>query len=103
MNRLMRITFVLTIFIFVFVNQLFADASAGVNALEQVTSDIKLYIAPVQKVCYALAGVVSIIGAVTVFFKMNNEDQDVKKAILLIVGACIFLLSAAKALPLFFN
>ena len=34
---------------------------------------------------------------------MNNEEQDVKKKIMMVVGACIFLVAAAQALPLFFG
>ena len=34
---------------------------------------------------------------------MNNEEQDVKKKIMMVVGACIFLIAAAQALPLFFG
>ena len=34
---------------------------------------------------------------------MNNEEQDVKKKIVRVVGACIFLGAAAQALPLFFG
>jgi hypothetical protein len=34
---------------------------------------------------------------------MNNEEQDVKKSIMMLVGACIFLIAAAQALPLFFG
>ena len=45
----------------------------------------------------------AIVGAGAVFFKMNNEDNDVKKAIMMIIGACIFLVAAAEALPLFFG
>lgn len=33
---------------------------------------------------------------------MNNQ-QDFKKKIMMVVGACIFLIAAAKALPLFFG
>ena len=52
---------------------------------------------------YAIAGVVAIVGAISVYIKMNNEEQDVKKSIMMIVGACIFLVAAAQALPLFFG
>ena len=31
------------------------------------------------KLCYAIAGVVAIIGAISVYIAMNNEEQDVKK------------------------
>ena len=34
---------------------------------------------------------------------LHNEEQDVKKKIMMVVGACIFLIAAAKALPLFFG
>ena len=41
--------------------------------------------------------------AISVYIKMNNEEQDVKKSIMMLVGACIFLIAAAQALPLFFG
>ena len=34
---------------------------------------------------------------------ITNNKQDVKKKIMMIVGACIFLVAAAQALPLFFG
>ena len=61
------------------------------------------YVPYVVKLCYAIAGVVAIVGAISVYIKMNNEEQDVKKSIMMIVGACIFLVAAAQALPLFFG
>ncbi|MDC1720083.1 DUF4134 family protein [Phocaeicola vulgatus] len=33
----------------------------------------------------------------------HNEEQDVKKKIMMTVGSCIFLIAAAKALPAFFG
>jgi type IV secretory pathway VirB2 component (pilin) len=55
------------------------------------------------KLCYAIAGVVAVVGAISVYIGMNNEEQDIRKKIMMIVGACIFLISAAQALPLFFG
>lgn len=79
------------------------DYSAGTKALGDVTAQIALYVPIVQKLCYAIAGVIAIVGAISVYFKMNNEEQDVKKSIMMIVGACIFLIAAAQALPAFFG
>ena len=79
------------------------DTSAGTAALTQVTSDIAKYIPIVQKLIYAIAGVVAVVGAISVYIKMNNEEQDVKKSIMLIIGSCIFLVAAATALPGFFG
>lgn len=77
--------------------------SAGTTALGTVTSEIVKYVPVVQKLCYAVAGVVAVVGAISVYVKMNNEEQDVKKSIMMLVGACIFLIAAAQALPLFFG
>ena len=49
-----------------------------------------------MKLCYAIAGVVAIVGAISVYIAMNNEEQDVKKKIMMVVGACIFLIAAAR-------
>ena len=76
---------------------------AGTTALTTVTEQIAKYVPIVVKLCYAIAGVVAIVGAISVYIKMNNEEQDVKKSIMMIVGACIFLVAAAQALPLFFG
>lgn len=79
------------------------DYSAGTTALATVTEEIAKYVPIVVKLCYAIAGVVAIVGAISVYIAMNNEEQDVKKKIMMVVGACIFLVAAAQALPLFFG
>ena len=61
------------------------------------------YVPIVVKLCYAIAGVVAVVGSIGVYIKMNNDEQDVKKSIMMLVGACIFLIAAAQALPLFFG
>ena len=75
---------------------------AGTNAMEEVATQIAAYVPYVVNLCYALAGVVAVVGAISVYIAMNNEEQDVKK-IMMVVGACIFLIAAANALPLFFG
>ena len=79
------------------------DYSAGTTALSTVAEEIVKYVPVMVKLCYAIAGVVAIIGAISVYIAMNNEEQDVKKKIMMVVGACIFLIAAAQALPLFFG
>jgi hypothetical protein len=34
---------------------------------------------------------------------VTNNQQDLKKKIMMVVGACIFLIAAAQALPMFFG
>lgn len=73
------------------------------NIILCYSEEIAKYVPIVVKLCYAIAGVVAVVGAISVYIAMNNEEQDVKKKIMMIVGACIFLVAAAQALPLFFG
>ena len=73
------------------------------NKILCYSEEIAKYVPIVVKLCYAIAGVVAIVGAISVYIAMNNEEQDVKKKIMMVVGACIFLIAAAQALPLFFG
>ena len=58
------------------------DYSAGTTALTTVTEEIAKYVPIVVKLCYAIAGVVAVVGAISVYISMNNEEQDVKKTIM---------------------
>ena len=95
--------------LFVFTLGIMADTAAtggyeaGKTALSSVTEEIGKYIPLVVKLCYAIAGVVAVLGAISVYMAMNNEEQDVKKKIMMVVGACLFLIAAAQALPMFFG
>ena len=59
------------------------DYSAGTTALATVTEEIAKYVPIVVKLCYAIAGVVAIVGAISVYIAMNNEEQDVKNILVL--------------------
>lgn len=56
---------------------------AGTSALETVATELTKYIPYVVNLCYALAGIVAIVGAVSVYIAMNNEEQDVKNILVL--------------------
>ena len=59
------------------------DYSAGTTALATVTEEIAKYVPIMVKLCYAIAGVVAIVGAISVYIAMNNEEQDVKNILVL--------------------
>ena len=56
---------------------------AGTSALETVATELTKYIPYVVNLCYALAGIVAIVGAVSVYIAMNNEEQDAKNILVL--------------------
>lgn len=48
-----------------------------------VSEEIAKYVPIMVKLCYAIAGVVAIVGAISVYIAMNNEEQDVKNILVL--------------------
>lgn len=82
------------------VDKAHADAGAGASAISNVASqDMSGYQSAVSKLMKAIAAAICVIGAFTVYFKMQNGDQDVKKTIMLVVGGCIAFVVMSEALP----
>ncbi len=75
----------------------------GINAINQATGAFKEYLTPVQNLLYAIAAIVALVGCFTIFSKLQNGDQDVKKTIMQIVGGCVGFIALAQALPAFFK
>lgn len=48
------------------------DYTAGTTALSTVAEEVAKYIPIVVQLCYAIAGVVAILGAISVYIAMNN-------------------------------
>lgn len=78
------------------------DYTAGTTALTTVTEEIAKYVPIVVKLCYAIAGVVAVVGAISVYIAMNNEEQDVKN-ILALQNAFEKTRKQMKANTLFIN
>ena len=53
------------------------------NIILCYSEEIVKYVPVMVKLCYAIAGVVAIIGAISVYIAMNNEEQDVKNILVL--------------------
>lgn len=46
-----------------------------------------------SNLCYFLAGIIAILGAVTVYYKaQHGRENDIKKFIMLTVGSCVFFI-----------
>lgn len=56
---------------------------AGTSAMEEVATEITKYVPFVVNLCYAIAGVVAVVGAISIYISMNNEEQDVKNILVL--------------------
>lgn len=52
---------------------------------------------------YAVAALLSIYSATNIYIKMQTGEEGFTKSILILVGACIFLLAGTIILPAFFG
>lgn len=77
--------------------------SKGAGGFESAIGEIKSYEVPVGNLMKAIAAIIALVGAFSIYFKMQNGDQDVKKAIMLTIGGCVAFLAMSEALPLFFK
>ena len=51
----------------------------------------------------AAGAFISLVGAFSIYFKMQNGDQDVKKTIMLTIGGCVAFIAGATVLPSIFK
>ncbi len=77
--------------------------AVGADPFSGATGTITGYADSVKKLLYAIAAIIDAVGAINVYHKMVNGDQDVKKTIMLTLGGCIAMLALSEALPAFFG
>jgi hypothetical protein len=54
-------------------------------------------------ICYAIAGIVAVIASLQIYIKMNVGEDGIKKEILMVVGAILFIISASIVMPALFG
>lgn len=79
-----------------------ADAQIS-NGLTTAANELTTYLPLIQKIIYALAAIVFLVGGVSIFIKMSNGDQDVKGSIMMFVGGVLFLLIVGTIAPTLFQ
>lgn len=52
---------------------------------------------------YAIAALVTIYASLQIFIKMNAGEEGIVKEILMVVGACMFMIGASIVFPAFFG
>lgn len=57
----------------------------------------------VMNLLYALAALLSIYSATSIYIKMQAGEEGFTKSVIVLVGSCIFLLIATIVLPAFFG
>lgn len=73
------------------------------EVLDPVRQNIEAYILPVRRVILAIGAIVAVAGSIRIYWKMNNQDQDIKQSVFVLVMSCVFLLFVAISIPAFFG
>jgi len=70
--------------------------------ISTVTSKVQ-HVLYVVYLLYAISAIVAIIGALQIYIKMNTGEGDVTKSIMMLIGACLFMIGATILFPAFFG
>lgn len=79
------------------------DYSWGADGLAKAHDFVITMLLYVVYVCYAVAGIVSVIASLQIYFKINAGEEGWKKEILMVVGAILFIIGATIVFPAFFG
>ncbi len=79
------------------------DYSQGADALAKMHDYVVSTMLYILYVLYAGAGILAIISALNIYIKMNMGEPGVMKAILVLIGAILFMIGASVVLPGFFG
>ena len=52
---------------------------------------------------YAIAGIVAVIASLQIYIKMNVGEEGIKKEIMMVVGAILFIIGASIFMPALFG
>ena len=80
-------------------------AQTGHAAVNDVSGSLGVYLPYVQALCYIIAAVIAVAGAVAVYIGMQTENQPhhTAKRITVTIGSCLCFVCMATALPQFFG
>ena len=79
------------------------DYSWGAEALARAHDYIVTMMLYVLYVCYAVGGIIVVISSLQIYLKMQEGGNDVKKDIMLLIGAILYLIGASVVFPAFFG
>lgn len=79
------------------------DYSWGAEALTRQHDFVVTMMLYVLYLIYAIASIVVIYSSLQIYIKMNTGEDGVKKEIMMVIGACLFLIGASTVFPVFFG
>lgn len=81
---------------------LMAQAQDGAAGIREANKKVRGYFDDGTKLMYAIGAILALIGAIKVYQKWNQGDQDTAKTAASWFGSCIFLVVVATIIRSFF-
>ncbi len=81
----------------------FAVAQDGLAGINQANQEVRSYFGAGTNLMYAVGALLALIGAVKVYQKWNNGDQDTGKVAAAWFGSCVFLVIVTTVVRAFFG
>lgn len=79
------------------------DYSWGADALASMHDYVVTMMLYIVYVCYAMAAILAIVSALQIYIKMNTGEEGITRSIMMLIGACLFIIGATIVFPAFFG
>ena len=79
------------------------DYSWGADALAFMHDYVVTMMLYVLYLLYAIAAIVAIYASLQIYIKMNTREEGITREIMMVAGACLFIIGASIVFPAFFG
>lgn len=79
------------------------DYSWGADGLAKAHDFVITMLLYIVYLSYAIAGIVAVIASLQIYIKMNVGEEGIKKEIMMVVGAILFVIGASIFMPALFG
>lgn len=80
-----------------------ASAETGTTGVSDAADGVVTYMPYVRALCYAIAAIIAVVGAVAVYYTMQTSPQNTSKRIFMTAGSAFTFVCLSLALPQFFG
>ena len=80
-----------------------ASAETGAPGISDVADGVVSYMPYVRALCYVIAAIIAVVGAVAVYYTMQTSPQNTSKRIFMTAGSAFTFVCLSLALPQFFG
>ena len=80
-----------------------ASADTGATGIGEAADGVVSYMPYVRALCYVIAALIAVVGAVAVYYSMHTNPQNTSKRIAMTAGGALTFVCLSLALPQFFG